>query len=118
MTIQNSQFTNAKASLASTDFSQGGLLYIDGSKAKINFLFKNIKVATSWSRLEGGAIFIIPSLTYNSIKLIDIEANNVFSLYHGFLSITCVKTKSLISQVSIENLKLSNPKTGYEEFLG
>lgn len=61
--ITNSEFSNTKTTLSSLYFSKGGCFYIDASSAALTLKIKNVTFDTSYSRYDGGAIYIIPSET-------------------------------------------------------
>lgn len=63
--IANSFFYNTMSSLDDSVYAIGGCLFIDASSSQLTFKLHDSIIDTSYSRHDGGAIYITPSLSYN-----------------------------------------------------
>ncbi|CAD8092280.1 unnamed protein product [Paramecium sonneborni] len=115
--ILNSFFTNTNTLSDFSAFSIGGCLYIDGSLSKLRLLIKNTTFQTSYSRNDGGAIYIIPSESQNWIELENLIVVDSFSLQNSFLAYNPLKIEPLNSQIILKNISFYSTEQGFSRFI-
>ncbi|CAK84354.1 unnamed protein product (macronuclear) [Paramecium tetraurelia] len=117
--ITNSSFIQSQSNLLVQDKSQGGTLYVDASQSTLQFWLSNCVISGSQSRREGGVLFIEPSRDSNQIIIESNFVTEIYSLYHAFLKLPIQFTsKTLILNIQISNLSVSNSDSGYYQFYG
>ncbi|CAD8169357.1 unnamed protein product [Paramecium pentaurelia] len=114
--ITNSQFSNTKSTLSSLYFSKGGCFYIDASSSTLTLKIKNVTFDGSYSRYDGGAIYLSPSETYNSIEFNYLIVKNCFSIQNQFLSYTLSNKDNIKSQITFSNIDFYSTQEGLENF--
>ncbi|CAD8073527.1 unnamed protein product [Paramecium sonneborni] len=114
--ILNSFFYNTISSLDSSIYSIGGCLFIDASSSKITFKMHNTIIDTSYSRYEGGAIYINPSLSYNQIEIQNLVVKECFSLQNSFFSYVLSKIETIFSQVIFKNIVFQITEEGFQKY--
>lgn len=67
------------SSLDDSVYAIGGCLFIDASSSQITFKLHDTIIDTSYSRHDGGVIYITPSLSYNYIDIYNLIVRECFS---------------------------------------
>ncbi|CAD8169725.1 unnamed protein product [Paramecium pentaurelia] len=117
--IINSTFIQSQSNLIFNDKSQGGTLFVDASQSMLQFQLYNCLISGSSSRREGGVLFIEPSRDSNTIILESNIVKEIYSLYYSFLKLPIQFTsKTLILNIQIVNLTVTNSDQGYYQFYG
>ncbi|CAD8200536.1 unnamed protein product [Paramecium pentaurelia] len=115
--IINSHFSNTNTLSHVSIFSIGGCLYIDGSASQLQFILRNTTIEKSYSRNDGGAIYIIPSESQNSIVLEQLIIINCFSLQNSIFSYKTIKLESIDTQIKIQNINFYSTELGFNRFI-
>ncbi|CAD8105541.1 unnamed protein product [Paramecium primaurelia] len=114
--ITNSQFSNTKTTLSSLYFSKGGCFYIDAGQSALTLKIMNVTFDTSFSRYDGGAIYINPSEIYNIIEFDQLIVKDCFSIINQFFSYVLSKKDTVQSQVVFKNIDFYSTKLGLENY--
>ncbi|CAD8121080.1 unnamed protein product [Paramecium sonneborni] len=117
--IEDCNFNFSQTNLLMKEKSQGGTLLIDASQSDLNLIIQNNTYSSSFSRQEGGAIFIEPSRVKNSILITKSIIQNVYSLANAFLKLPIIFTSNtLFLDVRILDLSIQNTYQGFLSYLG
>ncbi|CAD8181409.1 unnamed protein product [Paramecium octaurelia] len=114
--ITNSEFSNTKTTLSSLYFSKGGCFYIDAGQSALILKIKNVKFDTSFSRYDGGAIYINPSEISNLIEFDYLIVKDCFSVSNQFFSYVLSKKDTVSSQIVFKNIEFYSTKEGLENY--
>ncbi|CAK72942.1 unnamed protein product (macronuclear) [Paramecium tetraurelia] len=114
--IANSFFYNTMSSLDDSVYALGGCLYIDASSSQLNFQLHDSIIDTSYSRHDGGAIYITPSLSYNLITIFNLIVRECFSLQNTFFSYTLSKIDTIKSNVIFKNIQFQTSENGFQKY--
>ncbi|CAD8101522.1 unnamed protein product [Paramecium sonneborni] len=114
--ITNSEFSNTKTTLSYLYFSKGGCFYIDAGSSELTLNIKNVTFNTSFSRYDGGAIYIIPSEISNKIEFDQLIVQDCFSIYNQFFSYVLSKKETVLSQIIFKNIIFYSTQEGLENY--
>ncbi|CAK74425.1 unnamed protein product (macronuclear) [Paramecium tetraurelia] len=114
--ITNSEFSNTKTTLSSLYFSKGGCLYIDAVSSALTLQIKNVTFDKSFSRYDGGAIYINPSETLNIIELEKLIVKDCFSIQNSFFSYVLTKKDTVQSYIVFKDIEFYSTKVGLENY--
>ncbi|CAD8117448.1 unnamed protein product [Paramecium sonneborni] len=115
--IENSIFQNTLTSLASSSFSTGGCLYIDAQLSKLHLQIYSTTIENSFSRVQGGGIYIVPSEQENFVTLQNLTVINCFSIQYGFFSYLQSSLQSINSKVQFSRAQFMVTQAGFMKFL-
>ncbi|CAD8124033.1 unnamed protein product [Paramecium sonneborni] len=115
--ILNSMFQNTQTALSSSSFSTGGCLYIDAQLSKLNLQIVSTNIEKSFSRVEGGGLYIIPSQQQNQINLQNLTIKNCFSIRYSFLSYLLQNLQSINSNVQFNGIQFIVTQAGFMKYL-
>ncbi|CAD8067418.1 unnamed protein product [Paramecium sonneborni] len=116
--ILNCNFNFSQANLIMTEKSQGGTLFVDASQSDLNLRIFNSHFISSFSRQEGGTIFIEPSRNKNFILITQNVIRNVYSLANAFFKLPIIFTSNtLVLNVEIYDLSIQNDYQGFLSYL-
>ncbi|CAD8087564.1 unnamed protein product [Paramecium sonneborni] len=115
--IKNAKFQNTQTSMISSSFSTGGCLYIDAQLSKLTLVIDSTTFDTSFSRVEGGGIYIIPSQQDNNVKMTNLNILDCYSLKSSFLSFQLSNLENIQSKISISNSIFVNTQLGFDSFI-
>ncbi|CAD8209498.1 unnamed protein product [Paramecium pentaurelia] len=85
--ITSSEFSNTKTTLQSLYFSKGGCFYIVAGQSALTLNIKSVTFDSSFSRYDGGEIYINPSEIHNMIEFEKLIVKDCFRLIISFLII-------------------------------
>ncbi|CAD8087563.1 unnamed protein product [Paramecium sonneborni] len=114
--INNSLFYNTMTSLEHSIYSMGGCFHIDASLSKFTFKLHNSIIDSSYSRYDGGAIYIIPSLSYNWIEYHNLIVTDCFSLQNSFFSYVLSKIETIFSSIIFQNIQFYSTEYGFQQY--
>ncbi|CAD8163743.1 unnamed protein product [Paramecium octaurelia] len=107
----------AKSLSDSNTFSSGGCLFVDGSVSQLKVIIKNTKFQESFSKYDGGAIYILPSKSYNWIELENLIVLDCFSLQNSFFSYNPPNIESLYTEILLKNINFKSTEQGFNKFI-
>ena len=78
----------------------------------------NCSFSSSYSRGDGGSLYVIPSKIDSHININSVNVNESFSLNSGFLKV--IKSTSATATISVflTNITINNTLIGIQKYLG
>ncbi|CAD8143728.1 unnamed protein product [Paramecium pentaurelia] len=115
--IINSQFFSTQTILNGYSFSLGGLLYLDAQNSRLDFKLENSSIFRSYSRTEGGAIFINPSRIENQITINNVSFISSFSFKYSIMTYSPNQQSSLQSKIIFNNSRFQNNQSEFNQYI-
>ncbi|CAD8063527.1 unnamed protein product [Paramecium sonneborni] len=112
ITIINTQFNRQYNSLLNQYSSNGGCLYIDSSKSKLNLIIDRVDMQECVTRIDGGCLYLNPSTYQSSVDISNSKFTNCQGLKTSGLYMPFSTSSPILPRVSITKSSFSQNNIG------